>query len=112
MERDEQIKLFEFLRLHPLLKDLAFMIPNEGKRSPVLGRLFKRMGMRPGTPDVFIPYPTKTHHGLFIELKYGKNKPSPAQSKFLELLNQQGYKAVVCWSADEAIDCVVGYLKD
>lgn len=109
-ERDEQIKLFQYLNLHPLLKDLAFMIPNEGKRSPVLGRLFKRMGMRAGTPDIFIPYPTKIHHGLFIELKYGKNKPSPAQIKFIELLNQQGYLAVVCWGADAAIDVIVKYL--
>jgi len=111
MERDEQIKLFQYLNSHPLLKDLAFMIPNEGRRSWVIGRLFKAMGLRAGTPDIFIPYPTKTHHGLFIELKWGKNKPSPAQTKFLATLKEHGYQAHVCWGADEAIEKIVEYLK-
>lgn len=110
-ERDEQIKLFQYLNLHPLLKDLAFSIPNEARRSPVLGRLLKRMGLRSGVPDIFIPYPTKKHHGLFIELKYGKNKATPAQSEFIGRLLQQGYEAKVCWGADAAIDAVIEYLK-
>lgn len=110
-ERDEQIKLFNWIHLQPQIKDLAFMIPNEGKRSLILGHLYKRMGLRSGTPDIFIPYPTKTHHGLFIELKYGRNKATPAQLKFIEKLKSQGYAAEVIWGADAAIECIINYLK-
>lgn len=110
MERDEQIKLFEWLHCHPLLKDLAFSIPNEGKRSLILGRLYKRMGLRSGTPDIFIPYPTKSHHGLFIELKYGRNKATPAQESFIKRLREQGYAAEIIWGADNAIQFITNYL--
>lgn len=110
-ERDEQIKLFQYLKLHPILKDLAFSIPNEAKRSPILGRLLVRMGLRAGVPDIFVPYSSNGFHGLFIELKWGKNKPTPAQSEFIQRLLEQGYQAKVCWGADEAIDCIVDYMK-
>jgi hypothetical protein len=110
-ERDEQIKLFQYLKLHPILKDLAFSIPNEAKRSPILGRLLVRMGLRAGVPDIFVPYSSNGYHGLFIELKWGKNKPTPAQSEFIQRLLEQGYQARVCWGADEAIDCIVEYMK-
>lgn len=110
-ERDEQIKLFQWLHQHPELKDLAFSIPNEGKRSLILGRLYKRMGLRSGTPDIFIPYPTKTYPGCFIELKYGKNKATPAQERFIARLKEKGYAADVIWGADAAIDYVIKYLN-
>jgi len=110
-ERDEQIKLFNWINQHPLIKDLAFSIPNEGKRSLILGHLYKRMGLRSGTPDIFIPYPTKTYHGLFIELKWGRNKATPAQAKFIERLKAVGYSADVIWGADAAIDHIIKYLE-
>lgn len=111
MERDEQIKLFNWIHLHPKLKDLAFSIPNEGKRSLVMGNLYKRMGLRSGTPDIFIPYPTKTYHGCFIELKFGRNKATPAQEKFIVRLKEQGYAAEVIWGADDAIKFIEKYLE-
>lgn len=110
-ERDEQIKLFNWMHQHPLLKDLAFSIPNEGKRSLIMGHLYKRMGLRSGTPDIFIPFPTKTYHGLFIELKFGRNKATPAQEKFIARLKEQGYAAEVIWGADAAIDFIINYLN-
>lgn len=44
-------------------------IPNEGKRSERYGAELKRLGMRKGFPDLFIPQSKKGYHGLFIELK-------------------------------------------
>lgn len=111
MERDEQIKLFNWMHQHSLLKDLAFSIPNEGKRSLIMGKLYKRMGLRSGTPDIFIPYPTKTYHGLFIELKYGRNKATPAQEAFIKRLREQGYAAEIIWGADDAISFIINYLN-
>ena len=39
-----------------------------------------------------------------LKVKY--NKPSPAQNAWITKLNHRGYKAVVTWSLDEAIDTV------
>ena len=109
-ERDEQIKLFQWIRLHPNIKPYALFIPNDGKRSPLLGAIYKRMGLRPGTSDIFIAIPNKTHHGLWIELKWGKNKATPAQLEFIDDMTRQGYAAHVIWGADDAIKQIEQYL--
>jgi hypothetical protein len=111
-ERDEQIKLFQWIRLHPNIKPYALFIPNDGKRSPLLGAIYKRMGLRPGTSDIFIAIPNKTHHGLWIELKWRKNKATPAQLEFIEDMTRQGYAAHVIWGADDAIKQIEQYLLD
>ena len=110
-ERDEQIKLFQWFRLHPALKRHAVYIPNDGKRSPQLGAVYKKMGLRPGTSDIFIAVPRGQYHGLWIELKFGKNKPTPAQLQFLEDMRENNYKCEVIWGADAAIQFIEDYLK-
>jgi len=112
-ERDEQIKLFQWIRLNPRIKPFALYIPNDGKRSPQLGAIYKRMGLRPGTSDIFIAMPnkTKTHYGLWIELKWGKNKATPAQLEFINDMRSQGYCAEVIWGADDAIKLITEYLQ-
>ena len=78
-------------------------IPNEFpfgsmSESQKWGYLKKRkaMGMKPGVPDLFIAWPTKKFHGLWIEIKkYGK-KPRAAQEAFLILMEQKGYATI--WS--------------
>ena len=42
-------------------------IPNEGKRTVSYGAKLRRMGMKKGFPDLFIPKAAKGKHGLFIE---------------------------------------------
>jgi len=111
-ERDEQIKLFQWIKLNPKIKPFALYIPNDGKRSPHLGAIYKRMGLRPGTSDIFIAIPNKSHHGLWIELKWGKNKATPAQLEFINDMRSQGYCAEVIWGADNAIDLIKGYLSN
>jgi hypothetical protein len=86
-------------------------IPNEGKRSARVGAEMKRQGLRPGFPDLFIPLPMKEFHGLFIEMKYGKNKLTDNQKEWLTLLVKNGYACAVCYSADEAINNINSYLR-
>lgn len=109
-ERDEQIKLFKWIKKNPKIKPFALYIPNDGKRSPQLGAIYKRMGLRPGTSDIFIAIPTKRWHGLWIELKWGKNKATPAQLEFINDMRSQGYYAEVIWGADDAIQLIKDYL--
>ncbi len=86
-------------------------VPNEGKRSARYGATLKRAGMRPGFPDLFIPVAKKEFHGLFIEMKVGKNKPTADQEKWINLLNANGYKAVVCYGYDQAVNTIIQYMK-
>ena len=71
----------------------------------------KRGGMKKGFPDISLPVPRGGYHGLFIELKVDKNKPSSEQEAWLERLVDQGYYAAVVWGADAAITLIEFYLR-
>ena len=70
----------------------------------------QREGVKPGVPDVCLPVPRKGWHGLFIELKFGANKPTDYQLEWLEQLAEQGYLAVVCYGWVEATEVIQDYL--
>lgn len=84
-------------------------IPNEGKRSLSYAARMKRMGLRSGFPDLFVPLARGKYHGLFIEMKYGKNKTTKEQKEWLELLSAEGYACAVCYNAAEAIKTIESY---
>ena len=77
-------------------------IPNEGKRSAAYAARLKRMGLRPGFPDLFIPLARGIYHGLFIEMKYAGGRASGAQEGWLRLLSKEGYAVSICYGFDEA----------
>lgn len=108
LELQEQIAVVEYcdLKRIPIVH-----ITNEGKRSKAMGAMLKRAGLRKGFPDLFVPIPINSAHGLFIELKVGKNKPTPDQKEWISLLNCQGYVAKVCYGFDEAINTINTYLR-
>ena len=86
-------------------------IPNEGKRSAAVGAALKRAGLQKGFPDLFFPLPRGSFHGLFIEMKYGKNKTTPEQKECLAALTQNGYLCAVCYGCDDAIRTIRAYFK-
>jgi hypothetical protein len=51
-------------------------------------------------------------HGMFIEMKYGKNKLSAEQSAWLSRLRQQGYYCIVAYSFEEAQKSIEAYLEE
>lgn len=88
-------------------------IPNEGKRSPRYGAELKRLGLRKGVPDLFIPQARKGYHGLFLELKKDVTcKPTKEQMAWIMKLNTAGYYATVCYGADAAIAEIKNYFKE
>jgi len=114
-EAQEQRALFEWInfekKVHPEL-GLCFHIPNEAKRSYALALELQREGMRAGVPDIFLAVPTKTYHGLFIEMKRRKGgRLSDAQRGWISALNRVGYLAVVCKGWTEARDTILDYLR-
>ena len=106
-EADEQIKVIQWcdsVGVH------VFHIPNGGSRNKAEAANLKRQGVRAGVPDLCIPVANGGYHGLYIEMKAGKNKPTDNQVRWLELLRRNGYAAFVCYGAENAIECIRRYL--
>lgn len=53
----------------------------------------------------------KPFHGLYIGMKSAADKVSQEQQDFIDKVQKQGYMAVVCCSAKEAIGQIEKYLK-
>lgn len=95
---------------YPELK-LLYHIPNGGSRNVKEAANLKRQGVKAGVPDLCLPATKGKYAGLYIEMKAGNNKPTQKQLEWLEMLKRQGYAAVVCRGADEAIKTIESYLK-
>lgn len=89
---------------------LMFAIPNGGYRYAATAAKLKAEGVKAGVPDICLPVPRGEHHGLFIEMKAGRNKPTPPQVAWHMHLSQQGYKVAVCYSWEAARDVIEEYL--
>ena len=92
-----------------LKKIPCFHIPNGGSRNAREARNLKLQGVKPGVPDLFVPLARSGFHGLFIEMKYGKNKTTKEQKEWLERLSAEGYACAVCYGAAEAIKTIESY---
>jgi hypothetical protein len=92
--------------------ELAFAIPNERKASIPRRVAMKRAGLTKGIPDICVPVANDKHSALYIEMKVKPNKASPEQIEVLRKLNAAGNYAVICWSADEAIEIISKYLSN
>jgi len=125
-EAQIQASFFQEINLYPKVRPYIFAIPNGGYRrqksyiskdgkqkswSPEAKKL-KQQGVTPGVPDVFLSLPNKLFHGLYIEFKAGKNKPTIEQYDMIDNLRKAGYRCEVCYSEQEAMDIVMEYLND
>jgi hypothetical protein len=115
-EHEEQCALFAWAAAHeaeyPALK-LLFAVPNGGYRHAATAAALKAEGVKAGVPDIFLPVPRwDRFNGLWIELKRAdrSNGPTEAQTWWIEQLRKQGYMAVVCYGAEEAIHVIRHYL--
>ena len=114
-EEEEQITLFRWAEWMAQVRwpELAMMyhVPNGGKRDAREAARFKAMGVKPGVPDLCIPVPRGGYAGLYIEMKYGKNKPTDNQKKWISRLREYGHKVEVCYSGIEATEVIEEYMK-
>jgi hypothetical protein len=116
-EHDEQAAVITWATVmsgaYPELA-LLYAIPN-GAALAGKHRAWRKLeaeGAKSGVPDLCLPVARHGYHGLYIELKFGSNKPSDKQAAWLDRLTEQGYLAVACWGADEAIETIGDYLKE
>ena len=114
-EEQEQAAIFQWAALmqgqYPELR-LLHHIPNGGQRNKATAARLKAQGVKPGVPDIFLPVSRRGYHGLYIELKRKKGgQLSEHQKEWLDALFSEGYLAVRCDGADEAIGIIADYLK-
>ena len=115
-EHDEQAALIQWAETivvtgrAPQLACL-FAIPNGAQtKNYLMGNKLVEEGLKKGIPDLFLAYPNSESHGLFVEMKFGKNKPSKEQAEWEDRLTASGYKCVTCWSWIDAARLILTYL--
>ena len=104
-EHDEQTALFLWAGIYqekfPGI-ELMFAVPNGGYRLAKTAKDLKEEGVKAGVPDVWLP--VKGIHegrpvvGLVIEMKFGRNGPTPEQVWWLDMLAKKSWRTVVCYS--------------
>lgn len=117
-EHDEQAALIRWATLNerviPQLRNL-FAIPNGGTRHPVEAARLKASGVKAGTFDLMLAVVCRecgviVRPGLFIEMKFGKNKPTTDQLAFKERMVAEGYACWVCYRWSDAANVILAYL--
>jgi len=71
----------------------------------------KAAGMLKGEFDIKLPVARGGWIGLIIEMKAGKNKPTPEQLWYSQRMSEEGHRATVCWNWEAAQQEIVHYLN-
>ena len=112
-EHNEQVAVFAWARWaeaqYPELA-LLFAVPNGGARNKVTAARLKAEGVKRGVLDIWFPVARGGYHGLTIELKAKGGRLSPEQRTWLAALQAQGWCALMCVGALEAIAALENYL--
>lgn len=85
---------------YPALR-MLYAVPNGSDRHPAVAGKLRAEGVRPGVPDLVLAVSRNGYHGLYLEMKTATGRPSKAQTEWIERLQAEGYRAVVCrgWQA-------------
>ena len=114
-EHQHQVALFDWARMnerpYPELT-LLYANPLGGKRPKRTAARMKAEGAKAGIPDITLPVARAGYHGLYIEMKVGRNKPTESQRWWLDALAMEGYRTTVCYSWEEARDVLIAYLQN
>lgn len=110
-ESQQQTECVEWFRqAFPQYARILYSVPNGGYRSKRTAATMQREGQIPGIPDLCLAVPRHPYHGLYLELKAGKNKPTANQTEIMALLTEQGYLCRVIYSTEEFKETIQNYL--
>lgn len=119
-EHGQQAALFcwatTMLAKYPCL-EYMYAIPNGGFRNVREAAKFKAEGVKAGVLDVCLPYPRRTYHGLYIEMKRPKSKGrakgrlSDEQKRWIEFLRSQNYCVFSDCDFSTAKELILGYVE-
>jgi len=108
-EAIEQVKVIRYCVIRGLP---VYHIPNGGSRNKIEAANLKRQGVKAGVPDLCFPVALRGYHGLYIEMKAGKNKTTDNQDEWIALLRGNGYCVHVCYGFDEARSVIDWYFEE
>lgn len=112
-EHHHQIAVMRWAESMSLIKPelrLLYAIPNGGKRHWMTGKKMKAEGVKAGVPDMCLPVARRGFHGLYVELKTPKGRPSPIQRDWIDALTGQGYAARCAYGYRQAIEIIEDYI--
>lgn len=113
-EDTEQIKVMRWAAgaecRHPELRWL-YHVPNGGSRDSAEAIKLKNMGVKRGVSDLCLPFPHGRYHGLYIEMKYGRNRTTKEQAEFLRDMCDAGHCVAVCHDAQSAAGLIEQYIN-
>ena len=115
-EEQEQAYVFQWAMLmekqYPELR-LLYHCPNGELRDKIIALKLKRLGVKKGVPDLFLPVARCGFNGLYIEMKRKHGgRLSPEQKQWLADLEAEHYRAIVCHGGEEACDEIYRYLTE
>jgi len=123
IEHEHQCAVIKWAEYAPMpgggvVRKYLTSIAGERPRTPQQAGRALASGLTKGFPDLFLFFPVKPYHGLFIELKRPANKAlkqsrgqvTEAQRDMLDRLRWLDYGAVVAYGAKDAIDVIENYL--
>lgn len=114
-ESDECDALCDWARLTPEIWNFLISLANQALcyTNPGVRKRMSRQGIKKGIPDYMLAIPRNGYGALFLEMKKKDlkgHKLRPEQEEWQIKLNSKGYKAVVVYGADEAIEAIKSYL--
>lgn len=98
-----------FSRKYPALRLLRGSMNGVHLTAAQAGKA-KAAGLLKGEHDITLPVARGGYHGLSIELKAGKNKPTPEQIEYGERLKEEGWYVTYSWDWQDAADIIQKYL--
>ena len=82
-----------------------------GERGRQMNRM-KAQGLVVGASDLKLCLPRRGYHGLCLEVKTEKGKPTKEQKAYLEDYLSYGWKAVVGRGFEECWEIIEDYMRD
>lgn len=110
-EHYDQVQIFDhFHRFDSHVYDHLYAIPNGGHRSKKTAAAMEAEGLKRGYPDMGLELPAGVYHGMRIEQKHGKRKPSEDQVAWMRRLSGLGFYVLLSFSPDETIKTIKRYV--
>lgn len=103
-----------FWNSFPQYRRLLFHVPNENDRADsniIQGAIRKSLGVVAGVADLLFLVARGGYHGLCIEMKDDHGAQKPAQKEWQGLVEEQGYRYVICRNLESFKITMEEYLK-
>lgn len=116
LEDSESQALFKAAEMVPILRDYLTHYPGGGFRKIREAGRFKKMGVRAGVSDYFLPVARGAYHSLWVELKAmplpggKKTMPTKEQYEWRDLMLAEGNAAYIVRGWENVLQILLDYL--